>query len=111
MEILHLGSDRPLCKRDFNPTFNFANQFIVSVIDLSKLMIPMTLFEKFSSLSFITSIKVFFMTAHSCKSSKLRNIHSIRGTAWYIAIRKKENLQFQNQSHRLYHKFERKQNH
>ena len=40
-------------------------------------MIPLTLFEKFSSLTFITSIKVFYVTAHSGKSFKLRKIHSI----------------------------------
>ena len=56
--------------------------------NLSKLMIPITLFEKFSSKTFITSIKVFYMTTHSSKSYKLRNIHSIRGTAWNIAIQK-----------------------
>ena len=45
-------------------------------------MIPITLFKKFSSLNFTTSIKVFYMIAHSSKSYKLRNIHSIRGTTW-----------------------------
>ena len=49
------------------------------------------------------------MSTHSTKSYKLRNIHSIRGTTWNIAIQKKEILQYKNESHRVYHKFWRKQ--
>ena len=36
------------------------------------------------------SIKVFYMTTHSSKSYELRNIHSIRGTTWNIAIQKRK---------------------
>ena len=50
---------------------------MVSAIELgkslSKLMIPIALLEKFSSETFITSIKVIYMTSY-----KLRIIHSIR---------------------------------
>ena len=71
------------------------NRNLVLVIELekkniSKLMIPITLFEKFSSYTFITSFKVIYMSTHSSKYYKLRNIHSIpvRGTTWNIAIQK-----------------------
>ena len=57
---------------------------------LSKLMIPVILFEKFSSETFITSIKVFYVTKHSGKSYKLKDIHSIRGKTWNIAIQKRK---------------------
>ena len=55
---------------------------------LSKLMIPIILFEKFSSQAFITNIYVFFMTTHSSKYYELKNIHSIRETTWNIATQK-----------------------
>ena len=70
---------------------------MVSAIELgkslAKLVISITLFEKFSSLTFITSIKVIYMTTLSSKSYKLRNIHSIRGTTiqkvkiYYIKVK------------------------
>ena len=33
-------------------------------------------------------IQIFYTTTHSSKSYKMRNIHSIRGTTWNIAIQK-----------------------
>ena len=64
---------------------------------LSKLMIPLTLFENFNSYTFITSIKVFYMTTHSRKSYKLRNIvHSAGHNRDDVEHRhpKRENLQY-----------------
>ena len=43
---------------------------------LSKLMVPIILYEKFCSLTFITSIKVIYMTTHSDKSNRLRKTYS-----------------------------------
>ena len=52
---------------------------------LSKLMIPINLFERFGSLAFITSIKGIYMTTNSSNYFKLTNIHPIKETTW-IAI-------------------------
>ena len=57
---------------------------------LSKFMVPITLFEKFSCLTFITSIKVNYMHTHSSKSYKLKNINFIRGTTWNVVIQKEK---------------------
>ena len=54
-------------------------------------MITIILFEKFSSETFITSIKAIYMTTHSSKSYKLRNIHNKKWTTWNAAIQKGNN--------------------
>ena len=84
---------------------------MVSAIELgeslSKLMIPIPLFEKYGSETFIRSIKVIYMTTHSSNSYKLKNLHPVRGTTWNVTIQKGENLLYQN--HRVYDKLWRKQ--
>ena len=72
---------------------------------LYKLMIPTTHFEKFSSQTYIMSIKVIYMTTHSSKSYKWRNKHSIR-----VRHLKREYLLDKNQSRNVYHKLWRKPN-
>ena len=52
-------------------------------------MKSITLSKKFSGQIFMMSIKVFYVTTHSSKSYELRNTHSIKGTAWNIAVPKK----------------------
>ena len=66
---------------------------------LSKFMIPIALLEKLGSLTFITGIEISHMTRHSSKPNKLRNINPVRGRTG-----NGENLLYQNQSHRAYHK-------
>ena len=65
---------------------------MVSAIELgkslSKLMIPIAPFKKFSSSTLITSIKVIYMTTHSRKPYKLINMHFIKGTMWNVTIQK-----------------------
>ena len=49
-------------------------------------MMPITLFEKFSSSTFISSIKVIYLTVHTNKSYKLRNTNIKSDMTWNIAI-------------------------
>ena len=58
-----------------------------------------------------TSIKVFYITAHSSKSYEL--IKYTLHKRDYVEHRypEKENFKYQNLNHRVYHKFLRKQNH
>ena len=66
-------------------------------------MIPIPLFEKFGSQSFVTSIKVRQITRYSSKPNNLKTVNTIkrvRGTS----SSKTGNLQYQNQNHRVYHK-------
>ena len=72
---------------------------------LSKFMIPIALLEKFSSLTFITGIEISHMTRHASKPNKLRNVNPVRDRTGNVTIQKMENLLYQNQSHRAYHKF------
>ena len=71
---------------------------------LSKFMIPIALLEKFGSLTFITGIEINHMSRHSSKPNKLRYKprKRLNGERRHP---KMENLLYQNQSHRAYHKF------
>ena len=46
------------------------------------------------------------MIADSSKPNKLRNVYTIRSIARNLTIQKTENLLYQNQRHRAYHKLE-----
>ena len=45
------------------------------------------------------------MTRHSSKPNELGNVHSIRSRAGNVSIHRKIKNIYQNQSHRVYHKF------
>ena len=68
-------------------------------------MIPITLLEKFGSLTFNTGIEIRHMTRHSSKPNKLRNINPVRGRTGNVTIQKWKQLLYQNQSHCAYHQF------
>ena len=72
---------------------------------ISKFMIPIAQLEEFGSATFITGIEINYMTRHSSKPNKLRNLNPVRGRTGNVTIQKMENLLYQNQSHRAYHKF------
>ena len=69
-------------------------------------MIPITLLEKFGRYTFILSVEVRNMIADSSKPNKLRNVYTIiKKDDEERHHPKTENLLYQNQSHRAYHKF------
>ena len=48
------------------------------------------------------------MTSHSSKPNKLKNVNPVRGRTGNVTIQNMENLLYENQSHRAYHKSSRK---
>ena len=62
---------------------------------VTKFLISIPLSEKFCCQNLITSIKVINMTGNSSKSNTLR----------HHRMPNEENSQYQNQNHRVYHKF------
>ena len=68
-------------------------------------MIPIALLEKFGCLKiFISRVEVRDMIADSSKPNKLRNVHHKKHDKERHHP-KRENLLFQNQTHRAYHIF------
>ena len=83
-------------------------------------MIPIAHLEKFGrhtnspfgevwSSNIISSVEVRNMIANSSKPNKLQNVYIIRSTARNVTSEKLKIYLNQNQSHRAYHKFKKKQ--
>ena len=70
-----------------------------------KVMVSISLSEKFCCQNLITSIKVINMTGHSNKSNKLEKFKHHRMSNEEHHRLKMENSQYQNQNYLVYHKF------